>query len=181
MRLRDLFLFVVFALIFIGCQSASTRSRYPIASTGMSKDLDSGTIVDINEVIIDGSSSGIGAYGGAIGGSVIGGQIGADLSGTSLGGAVGAAGGMITGAVVGPKIEKALTSRRAQELKIQMDKGGIIVVVQELREPLFNIGDSVQVDSNAAGAARVFHSDENPYIDPDTGAYLPDDFERPNG
>ena len=87
---------------------------------------------------------------------------------------------MIAGAVVGPKIEKALTSKRAQELTIQIDEGGIIVVVQELREPRFNIGDSVRVDSNVAGAARIFHAHENPHIDPDTGAYLPDDFETPN-
>ena len=103
--------------------------------------------------------------------------IGAEASGTSLGTAVGAAGGMIAGGVVGPKIEKALTSKRAQELTIQMDEGGTIIVVQEIREPRFNIGDPVRVDSNLAGAARVFHADDNPHIDPDTGAYLPDDFE----
>ncbi len=170
---------IVFSLIFVGCQSSSSRSRYPISSTGMAKQLDDGTIIDIREVVIDGSSSGIGAYGGAIGGSVVGGTVGAEISGTSLGTAVGAAGGMIAGGVVGPKIEKALTSQRAQELIIQMDEGGTIVVVQEIREPRFNIGDPVKVDSNLAGAARVFHADEDPYIDPDTGAYLPEDFEAP--
>lgn len=179
MNFRGVILLLVFSLIFVGCQSSSSRSHYPISSTGMAKQLDGGTIIDLREVVIDGSSSGIGAYGGAIGGSVAGGTIGADVSGTSLGAAVGAAGGMIAGGVVGPKIEKALTSKRAQELTIQMDEGGTIVVVQEIREPRFNIGDPVRVDSNLAGAARVFHADDNPYIDPDTGAYLPEDFERP--
>ncbi len=179
MNYRDIILVIAFSLIFVGCQSTSSRSRYPISSTGMAKQLDDGTIIDVREVVIDGSSSGIGAYGGAIGGSAVGGTVGAEISGTSLGTAVGAAGGMIAGGVVGPKIEKALTSKRAQELIIQMDEGGTIVVIQEIREPRFNIGDPVKVDSNLAGAARVYHADENPYIDPDTGAYLPEDFETP--
>lgn len=177
MNSRGVFLILVFSLIFAGCQSSSSRSRYPISSTGMAKQLDGGTVIDIREVVIDGSSSGIGSYGGAIGGSAVGGAIGADLSGTSIGTAVGAAGGMIAGSVVGTKIEKAMTSKRAQELTIQLENGVTVVVVQEIREPWFNIGDPVKVDSNRAGAARVYHADEDPYIDPDTGAYLPDDFE----
>ncbi len=177
MKFCSLVLIFAFSLIFASCQSHSSQSRYPITSTGMAKPLEGGTIVDLREVVIDGSSSGIGAYGGAIGGSVAGGTIGAEVSGTSLGAAVGAAGGMIAGGVVGPKIEKALTSRRAQELTIQMHEGGTIIVVQEIREPRFNIGDLVRVDSNLAGAARVYHANDNPNIDPDTGAYLPDDFE----
>lgn len=166
-----------FSLIFAGCGSTSSTPRYPISSTGMAKDLDSGMIVDIRPVIIDGTSSGIGSYGGAIAGSAIGGTVVSDLSGTSLGGAVGAAGGMIAGAVVGPKIEKSLTSKKAQEITVQLDEGGTIVVVQELREPRFNIGDPVRVDSNLAGAARIYHAHENPGVDPDTGAYLPEDFD----
>ncbi len=178
MNFRCVILFLVFSLIFVGCQSTSSRSRYPITSTGMAKQLEGGTIIDVREVVIDGTSSGIGAYGGAIAGSAVGGTVGAGLSGTSLGTAVGAAGGMIAGSVAGPKIEKALTSRRAQELMIQMDEGGTIIVIQEIREPRFNIGDPVRVDSNLAGAARVFHADDNPHIAPDTGAYLPEDFEN---
>ena len=177
MKFCSLVLIFVFSLFSSSCQSTSSQSRYPITSNGMAKQLDGGTIVDLREVVIDGTSSGLGAYGGAIGGSVAGRAIGAEASRTSLGTAVGAAGGMIAGGVVGPKIEKALTSKRAQELTIQMDEGGTIIVVQEIREPRFNIGDPVRVDSNLAGAARVFHADDNPHIDPDTGAYLPDDFE----
>tara|TARA_B100000900_G_scaffold309648_1_gene268359 strand:- start:2370 stop:2807 length:438 start_codon:yes stop_codon:yes gene_type:complete len=143
----------------------------------MAKQLDGGTIVDLKEVVIDGTSSGLGAYGGAIGGSLAGGAIGAEAIGTSLGATVGAAGGMIVGGVVGTKIEKTLTSKRAQELTIQMDDGGTIIVLQEIRVPRLNIGDPVRVDSNLAGAARVFHADDNPHTDPDTEAYLPDDFE----
>ncbi len=169
-----------FSLIFLGCESTSNHSRYPITSTGLAKELDRATVIDVREVVIDGTSSGIGSYGGGVAGGAIGGTVGADLSGTSLGAATGAAGGMITGAVVGPKIEKAMTSKRAQAITVQLDEGGTLVVVQELREPRFNIGDPVRVDSNLAGAARVYHANDNPYIDPDTGAYLPEDFEVPH-
>jgi len=134
-------------------------------------------VVDVRPVVIDGTSSGLGSYGGAIAGSAVGGTVASDLSGTSLGGAVGAAGGMIAGAVVGPKIEKSLTSKKAQEITVQLDEGGTIVVVQELGEPRFNMGDPVRVDSNLAGAARIYHAHDNPGVDPDTGVYLPEDFE----
>ena len=56
-----------------------------------------------------------------------------------------------------------------------MDAGGLIVVTQELRKPWFNIGDPVKVDTSLSGAGRVYHADEDPFIDPDTGAYLPED------
>lgn len=71
-----------------------------------------------------------------------------------------------------------MTSQRAQELTIQLEQGPVIVVVQEWREPLFMIGEEVLLHTNAGGAARVFHSDEDPYVDPDTKSYLPEDFEQ---
>ena len=78
--------------------------------------------------------------------------------------------------MVGPRIEKAMTSKVAQELTIRMEEGDVIVVVQERRDPEFMIGDTVRVRKNAYDSTRIFHSDEDPFVDPDTGAYLPEDF-----
>ena len=61
-----------------------------------------------------------------------------------------------------------------------MDEGPMVVIVQASREPPFNIGERVRVYTNSYGAARVFHSDEDSYIDLDTKAYLPEDFENPD-
>ena len=78
MKFCSLVLIFVFSLFSSSCQSTSSQSRYPITSNGMAKQLDGGTIVDLREVVIDGTSSGLGAYGGAIGGSVAGRAIGAE-------------------------------------------------------------------------------------------------------
>lgn len=172
-------LIVSFSPFFSGCNSTQSTSRYPTTPTGMAKDLEGGTIVDIREVIIDGRTSGVGTATGTLSGAVAGSQIGGSLGDPSSGAATGAAGGAIAGAVIGPKVEKALTSKRAQELTVRMDTGGLIVVTQELRKPWFNIGDPVKVDTSLSGAGRVYHANEDPYIDPDTGAYLPEDFEIP--
>jgi outer membrane lipoprotein SlyB len=145
----------------------------------MAKELESGTIVDVREVIIDGRTSVLGTATGTLSGAVAGSQIGGSLGDLSSGAATGAAGGAIAGAVIGPKVEKALTSKRAQELTVLMDSGGLIVVTQELRKPWFNIGDPVKVDTSMSGAGRVYHAYEDSFIDPDTGAYLPEDFEIP--
>ncbi len=175
-----IFLIVSFSLFFLGCNSKQSASRYPTTPTGMAKELESGTIVDVREVIIDGRASVVGTATGTLSGAVIGSQIGGTLGDPSSGSATGAAGGTIAGAVIGPKVEKALTSKRAQELTVRMDAGGLIVVTQELRKPWFNIGDPVKVDTSLSGAGRVYHAAEDPYIDPDTGAYLPEGFEIPD-
>ena len=53
MNARGVFLLAVFSLVFVGCKSVSTSSRYPITSTGIAKELDKGTIIDVREVVID--------------------------------------------------------------------------------------------------------------------------------
>ena len=121
-----------------------------------------------------------GVYGGATAGGIVGGVAGAQVTGTSTGAALGTATGALAGAVVGPRIEKAMTSRKAQEMTIRLKEGRVIVVVQENRYPEFMIGERVRVHTNSYGHVRVYHSDEDPYIDEDTGAYLPEDFENPD-
>ena len=160
-----------------GCGSSSAnRGRYPSTSIGVAHSLENGKVIDVHDVVIDGRMTMAGVYDGAVGGSVLGGAFVADIGGTHTSAAVGAAGGAILGAVVGPRIEKAMTSKVAQELTIRMEEGDVIVVVQERRDPEFMIGDTVRVRKNAYDSTRIFHSDEDPFVDPDTGAYLPEDF-----
>ncbi len=168
-----------FALLFVGCSSTG-GNRYMTVSSHVSHLVEKGVVVDIHNVMVDGKSGPTGFYGGAIEGAVVGGAAGADISKSSRGAAIGIAAGTVVGAAVGPKIQKAMSARSAQELTIELEEGKIIVVVQERREPDFNIGEKVRVYSNAQGSARVYHHDEDPYIDPDTGAYLPEDFENPD-
>lgn len=179
------FSLLIAGLLAVSCLSgcgtgSSSRGRYPSASIGVAHSLENGTVIDVHDVVIDGRMTNAGVYGGATAGGVLGGTAGAQITGTPTGAAVGMAGGVIVGAVVGPQIEKALTSKSAQELTVRLKEGEVIVVVQERRDPEFMIGDRVRVHRNVYGSARIFHSDEDPYIDSDTGAYLPDGFENPD-
>jgi len=69
------------------------------------------------------------------------------------------AGGAVVGAVVGQQVEKAMTSKIAQEITIEMDDGNTVVIVQELQEPRFSTGDRVSVLEARGGYARVRHED----------------------
>jgi|GEM_PF-144689 len=161
-----------------GCASSGYTPKYSAASTGVAHTLEVGTVVNARRVIIDGQATWAGVYGGAAAGGAIGSALGTEIGGTSLSRAVGGAGGLITGAIVGPKIEKKMSSQTGDELTIEMESGKMIVVVQQVREPEFYPGERVRVHADYYGNSKVFHIDEDPYVDPDTAAYLPPDFDH---
>ncbi len=88
-----------------------------------------------------------------------------------------AVGGAV-GMVVGQKVEKALTAKRAQELTIALDSGETVLVVQVYREPAFYEDERVKLCTTRAGDSVVYHSGEDPTMDPDTNAYLISDIEE---
>ena len=88
--------------------------------------------------------------------------------------------GAAVGAVVGRKVEKKLSEIQAQELTIKLDSGETIVVVQQLRQPYFYDQERVKVYTTGYGNSRVFHDDEDPFLDPETNAYLIDGAEIAN-
>ena len=104
--------------------------------------------------MIDGESSQLGLYGGGIMGSAVGSTIG-----SGDGAVLASAGGAVAGAIVGQQVEKSLTKKLAQEITIEMDDGSTVVVVQEMKEPLFNTGDRVSVLESRGGYARLRHED----------------------
>ena len=160
-----------------GCGSSSAnRGRYPSTSIGVPHSLENGKVIDVHDVVIDGRMTMAGVYDGAVGGSVLGGAVGADIGEPTRVLRLALLAAQFSERWVGPSIEKAMTSKVAQELTIRMEEGDVIVVVQERRDPEFMIGDTVRVRKNAYDSTRIFHSDEDPFVDPDTGAYLPEDF-----
>ena len=170
---------LISSLFFVqGCNSNGSTPRYPTAAAGIAHTLDMGTVVNSRRIVIDGQSTNMGVYAGVAGGGAVGSAVGAEVGGTSLSTAVGGAGGMIAGAVLGPKLEKKLNSKPGDELTIEMDNGRMIVVIQEIREPAFYPGERVRVHADYYGNSRVFHMDEDPYVDPDTAAYLPPEFDH---
>ncbi len=155
-------------MIIIGCGAfllgaCATRGSYesvPASSTGMSQSIQIGTVLDVRLVTVEGQKTGIGYTTGAILGSAIGQTVG-----QGSGRILAAAGGAAVGGIIGDQAEKDLTTKTAQEITIDLDEGPTIAVVQENRQPEFNIGDRVSVLETRAGFSRVrleaFGNDSN--------------------
>lgn len=180
------------AFYLVGCNSTSSSSsnRYPVAHESVPHKLIKGRIVEARDVVIDGTASNMGMVVGAGIGTAIGaiavprksvvtvspsadGQSaivrGSDNHAEST--AAMAVGGAL-GTIVGRKIEKKLSTRKAQELVIELEGGDRLVIVQPKREPAFQQDEQVRVYTTTYGKSKVFHSDEDPFIDPETNAYL---------
>lgn len=133
-----------------------------------------GTVVDVRDVVIDGHATMLGVSGGAAVGAAVGTVamgMPQDYGDYARTGVVAAVTG-VAGAIAGQAIEKKLTEKQAQELTIRMESGETVIVVQERREPPFGFQDRVQVYTTAYGNSRVFHASEDPFVDPETNAYL---------
>ncbi|WP_309025269.1 hypothetical protein [Pelagicoccus sp. SDUM812002] len=165
-------------VVMSGCATSKRPTvHFPAGHSGMAHRLEKGKVVGTRDVVIDGRSSLTGAtLGGAVGTAIGVAAVGPiederDLRQTVGSAAVGGA----VGAVVGQMIEKRLTERRGQELSIELESGERLVVVQELGERSFEDTETVYVYTTHMGNSRVFHEDEDPYVDPETNAYIVSD------
>ncbi|MDQ8203379.1 hypothetical protein [Pelagicoccus sp. SDUM812003] len=191
-------LFACAALVMItGCSStgSSQKSRYPVTASGAIQRVENGTIVATRTVKIDGRATNVGTAVGAGVGAAVGAIAVPRRQTTTISSpqpnviqanttsnrhesdAAMAVGGAV-GVLAGRKVEKMLTARKAQELTIAMEGGETVMVVQEYREPEFMVNERVKVYTTRTGESVVYHSDEDPHLDPDTDAYvIPDDGE----
>lgn len=141
------------ALLFLqGCASGAYEV-VPRTTSGKLQSVSSGTIVATKNVLIEGEVSRLGQTSGAIAGSAIGQTIG-EGSGRTLA----TAGGAVIGGIVGGMVEKELTKKQAQELTVNLDDGGTVVVVQLRRDIGFVEGDRVSVTHTPTGEAHVAHA-----------------------
>lgn len=193
MKVLALLVLANLLVVLSGCASSSPpRARYPVTHAGAVQKVESGTVVSSRTVRIDGRATQMGAIVGAGVGAAVGAVSVPRKSETVItqtapdrievrgkdnrnqANAAMAVGGAV-GIVVGREVEKMVTARKAQELTIALDSGETVVVVQELREPEFYENERVKVYSTRMGESRVYHSDENPHLDPDTAAYVVDE------
>ncbi len=175
--------------LLAACGTTSSTLSYPAAHASVPHKLVNGRILEARDVTIDGHATNMGMIvGGGIGSAV--GAIAVPVKSTttitpnSSGGVdvrgssnahesrAAIAAGAALGAIAGRKIEKKLSTRKAQELVIELEGGETMVIVQPIREPAFRKDEKVRVYSTKYGASKVFHSDEDPFIDPETNAYL---------
>jgi len=114
--------------LLLGLAACSTTSqpttRYPVAHRGIEHSIERGVIVSGKEVIIDGQHSAVGIYTGA----GVGGAVGSTL-GSGTGSVLTSAAGAVAGAIGGAKVERELTSQKAQELIVRIEGGRKVGVV----------------------------------------------------
>lgn len=143
----------------------------------MAHRLEKGVVTSSREVVIDGQATMMGTSLGAAVGSV---------AGTAASGPIddnrdlrqaigtGAVGGVL-GGMAGRVIEKKLTEKKAQELSIQLESGERVIIIQPLTDRPFEEQETVLVYTTMMGSSRIFHEDEDPYVDPETRAYIIDE------
>lgn len=103
---------------------------------------DCGRVSGIEQVTVEGESTGAGALGGAIVGVVVGNQIGSG-SGKDVAKVVGGIGG----AIAGNEAEKKLRTKNYYRVSVAMETGGT-QVVEVADATMLAVGDKVRVQGN---------------------------------
>lgn len=108
-----------------------------------------GTILAVDNIVIEGTETGLGTVAGGVLGGIAGNAVGAG-HGRALATAVGAIGG----ALVGTGVERTATSRNGVELTVELDNGEVIAVVQQA-DDYYAVGDRVRIIRGPGGVTRV--------------------------
>ena len=133
-----------------GCVSGLQGSTYSRSEARQVQEVEFGTVLSTNPVVIEGKQSGAGQLPGAIIGGVAGSSVG-EGKGQQIFTILGAVGG----AVVGSMIEEQATRTQGLELTIKMDSGKSLSIVQEVGNVnVFREGQRVRVLTQGA-LARV--------------------------
>ena len=136
------------AFLLQGCAPSASGKVYTRDQARQAMQVQYGTVQQVSEVSIEGTSSGLGTLaGGALGagvGQTMGGGAGRTLT-TIVGG--------VAGAIAGQATEKGVTSKQGLEIMVALDSGDVISVVQE-SDVMFRPGDRVRV-LHSAGGTRV--------------------------
>ena len=141
---------VLLTVAMAGCTPKSmsgdayTRERAQRVQT-----VEYGEVVEVRQVLIEGTKSGLGA----VGGGALGGALGSGI-GRGAGTTIGVVGGVIAGAVAGGAVEEAATKQPGLEVTVRMDAGRTIALVQGVDPPV-RAGDRVRILRNPDGSARA--------------------------
>ena len=139
-------------LMLLASCASQTGGSFTSSQARTAQTVTMGTITQLDAAYIDNNVSGLGTLGGAVVGGVAGSTMGGGRGRvlTTLGGAV-------LGGLLGTGIEKAVNSKDAVDVTVQLDNGQTLSIVQELgaEERTFAVGDRVRVLRGNDGSARV--------------------------
>ncbi len=145
-----LFLILTGALFTLyGCGANQSGRVYSQGQAQRSLSVYYGTIIELQEVTIEGSSSGAGSVIGGIAGGVAGSTIGHGRGST-----LASVAGALVGAIAGSAIEKESGTKAALEFTIELDSGRLIAIVQE-DDGYYRVGDRVRLLQSNDGTWRV--------------------------
>lgn len=131
----------IICLGLIGCVAGLQGNTYSRSEARKIQEVEQGTIVGVNPVIIEGQRSGVGQLPGAIIGGIAGSSVG-EGKGQQIVSILGAVGG----AVVGSVIEENVTRSQGLELTIEMASGRTLSIVQQVESVNeFRLGQRVRV------------------------------------
>ncbi|MCL6269600.1 glycine zipper 2TM domain-containing protein [Sansalvadorimonas sp. 2012CJ34-2] len=136
-----------------GCMSDMTGTNYDRGEARTLQSVQFGEIVDIENVKLEGSKSGVGTVAGAAVGGLAGSKVG-----HGRGSAVAAIAGAVAGGVLGNAAENKITEGTGLNITVRLDNGNHVSVVQQLEKGnSFRVGDRVRVLTQGR-TARVVHS-----------------------
>jgi outer membrane lipoprotein SlyB len=125
------------ALAACGPQQSASYGRQELQRPGI---VEAGQIVAMEDVPVDGTSTGIGR----LGAGVIGGVAGSAIGGGGRGSIITAVIGAVGGAFAGDAIERGMTSGTATRFFVRRDDGTVINVAQT-NESRLQVGDRVMM------------------------------------
>ena len=140
---------VVLALVLAGCASSMSGDVYSRDRAQKVQTVEYGEVVEVRQVQIEGTKSGVGA----LGGGALGGALGSGV-GRGAGKTVAIVGGAIAGAAAGAATEEAVTKQQGLEITVKLDSGQTLALVQGMDPPV-RVGDRVKLMRNPDGSARV--------------------------
>lgn len=133
-----------------GCASRGGKT-YSDGDVRKVQGVDAGTVADVTEVMVEDDPSLIGPIVGGVAGGIVGSMFGAGMGRT-----LATLGGAAIGAVAGGAGEAAIKRYPANQITIELDSGGYIVVVQGY-DDFFVKGDRVRIITTGENSARVQH------------------------
>lgn len=131
-----------------GCASRQTGDVYTRGEARQPATVQSGTVVALRPVTIEGTKSPVGSIAGSVAGGIAGSAIGG-----GRGSAISAVIGAVAGGLLGSAAEEGVTRAQGVEIIVKLNDGSERAYVQELQEnERFNVGDRVRILSTGSNA-----------------------------
>lgn len=148
-----------FSLLFASCAPTATQRTYSAYDAGRAMSVRYGVVDSVRAVKLQTPPTGAGAAVGSTVGAMAGAAIGSNNSYYYNGGGAwwGGLAGALLGGLIGSAIEANAAQRDGFELRLQMDDGETLVVLQDAQET-FKVGDAVELVTAPDGSARVQHT-----------------------